>query len=210
MTTVSEFLAPKFGTLSLGDIATKGKARIAPLSVKGKAVKLILSQTPTLKTPWQVSSYDGGDRCSLDLVLDDSLEKVCDKIDQAVLAAVSASPERFFKNPPKDVESWYRPIKKAPSKEGYASTMRTKLTLPQDSAKKCSFRAWDEQKQPLSTEQLTEVDWPRASLGVMVRIVGVYFQAQSFGPMLEVENLLIKAEDTSCPFASDDPFCLED
>ena len=65
MTSVEDFLKPKFGTLSVGDISQEGKARIAPiLDAKGKPIKLILSKEPVLRTPWPVSSFDGGERCS--------------------------------------------------------------------------------------------------------------------------------------------------
>ena len=60
-TTLEEFLKPKFGALSVGDISQKGKARIAPIfDVKGKQIKLFLAKEPVLRTPWQVSSFDGG------------------------------------------------------------------------------------------------------------------------------------------------------
>ena len=82
MTSVTNFLKPKFGALSVGDISQKGKAKIAPVvDCHGKAVKLTLSKEPTLRTPWSVSSFDGGDRCTLDNVLTDELEQMCTHID---------------------------------------------------------------------------------------------------------------------------------
>ena len=60
MKTVEQFLKPKFGALSVGDISQKGKARIAPIyDARGKPIKLLLSKEPVLRTPWQVSSFDG-------------------------------------------------------------------------------------------------------------------------------------------------------
>ena len=80
--------------------------------------------------------------------------------------------------------------------------MRTKLTL---GGGKCSAKVWNDARQRLTPAEVEEIDWPSAQLGVVVRVVGVYFQAQSFGPMLEVESLLVKAEDASCPFGDAAP-----
>ena len=86
MTSVVEFLKPKFGVLSFGDINQKGKARIANIfDARGKPIKLNLCKEPVLRTPWQVSSFDGGERCTLDVVLTPELERVADKIDSDVL-----------------------------------------------------------------------------------------------------------------------------
>ena len=60
MTTLEQFLKPKFGSLSVGDICQKGKARVANIyDSKGKPIKLFLAKEPVLRTPWQVSSFDG-------------------------------------------------------------------------------------------------------------------------------------------------------
>ena len=97
MTSVTDFLKFKFGTLSVGDISQKGKARIAPVNdAKGKPIKLILSKEAVLRTPWQVSSFDGGDRCSLDIILTDELEALCTKIDDAVRGCIEKDPDRHF------------------------------------------------------------------------------------------------------------------
>ena len=118
MTSVEDFLKPKFGTLSVGEISQKGKARIAPiLDAKGKPIKLILSKEPVLRTSWPVSSFDGGERCSLDIVLTPELQRLGDKIDGEVRGFIEKNTERYFKTPPK--EDWYKSIEKEPSKEGY-------------------------------------------------------------------------------------------
>ena len=111
MTTVQVFLKPKFGTISLGDISQKGKARIAPIhDAKGKPIRLVLSKGAVLRTPWQVSSFDGSDRCSLDIILTEELEALCGKIDDAVRGAVEKDPNRYFKGAMK--EDWYKPLNK--------------------------------------------------------------------------------------------------
>ena len=196
MTTVQLFLKPKFGAISLGDISQKGKARIAPIhDAKGKPIKLVLSKAAVLRTPWQVSSFDGGDRCSLDIVLTEELEALCSKIDDAVRGAVEKDPNRYFKGPLK--EDWYKPLKKEPSKEGYASTMRTKLTIGEE---RCSFKCWDADKNPMSIGQIKALHWPTTAFAAAVSLKGAYFQSNSYGPLLEVDMLMVKPEDAECPF----------
>ena len=200
MTSVEEFLKPKFGTLSVGDISQKGKARIANISdAKGKPIKLVISKEPVLRTPWPVSSFDGGERCSLDIVLTPELERLADKIDTEVRGFIEKNSERYFKTPPK--EDWYKSVKKAPSKEGYEGTLRTKLTIKEDS---CSFKCWDAAKKPMTIEQIKALDWRSTGIACQVALKGVYFQSNSYGPLLEVTMLMLKPEDEVCPFGDDD------
>ena len=46
-------------------------------------------------------------------------------------------------------------------------------------------------------------DFQNSSCACEVALKGVYFQANTFGPMLKVTNLMIRPEDVSCPFESD-------
>ena len=95
MTSVEESLKPKFGTLSIGDISQKGKAMIANISdAKDKPIKLVLSKESVLRTPWQVSSFDGGDRCTLDIVLTPELERLADNTDAEVRGFIENNSER--------------------------------------------------------------------------------------------------------------------
>ena len=200
MTSVTDFLKPKFGALSVGDISQKGKAKIAPVvDCHGKAVKLTLSKEPTLRTPWSVSSFDGGDRCTLDIVLTDELEQVCTKIDTEVRSAIEKDTTKHFKNPPKD--DWFNSLKKEPSKEGYEGTMGTKLTIRDSS---CSFKCWDANKKPMTIQEIKDLHWPSTTFACQVLLKGVYFQSNSCGPMLEVLMLMVKPEDDTCPFGDDD------
>ena len=168
MTSVEAFLKPKFGTLSVGDVSQKGKARIAPINdAKGKPIKLILSKEAVLRTPWQVSSFDGGDRCSLDIILTDELEALCVKIDDSVRYCIEKDPDRYFKTPPK--EDWYKPLKKEASKEGYASSMRTKLTIGET---RCSFKCWAARKEPMTLEQVKSIQWPSTAFACAATLNG--------------------------------------
>ena len=199
MASVEAFLKPKFGTLSIGDISQKGKARIAPINdSKGKPIKLILSKEAVLRTPWQVSSFDGGDRCSLDIILTEELEALCAKLDDSVRGCIEKDPDRYFRTPPK--EDWYKPFKKEASKEGYASTMRTKLTISEEG---CSFKCWDDKKQPMTLEQVKSIHWPSTTFACAVTLKGVYFQSNNYGPLLEVTMLMARPEDAECPFGED-------
>ena len=87
--------------------------------------------------------------------------------------------------------------KKESAKEGYANTLRTKCTIGEE---KASFKCWDGEKKPLTISEIRSIDWPSSTFACQVALKGVYFQANTFGPMLEVTNVMIRPEDASCPF----------
>ena len=199
MTSVKDFLKPTTA-ITVSDISQKGKARIANIADgKGKPIKTVLSKECTLRTPWSVSSFDGGDRCSLDIIMNAELEEVVSKIDDAVYKWIAANPNRYFKTPPKDFDSWYKSPRKALTKEGYANTLRTKCTIGEE---KASFKCWDADKKQLTISEIRGIDWPSSTFACQVALKGVYFQSNTFGPMLEVTNVMIRPEDASCPFES--------
>ena len=108
MTSVKDFLKPTTA-ITISVIGQKGKARIANIADgKGKPIKIVLAKDCSLRTPWSVSSFDGGERCSLDIIMNAELEEVVTKIDDAVYKWVTANPSRYFKTPPKDLDSWYK------------------------------------------------------------------------------------------------------
>ena len=190
------------GTIELGDINSSGKSRIANLTCNGKPLKLLLAKTPSLKTPYSVSSYDGtSDRCSLDLCLTDELSRLADTIDVAVLSYVKKNAGRYFKNPPVDPGATFRPVRRKASREEYTDTFRTKITL---SPTKCSAKAWGANKEPLTPEQLCALEWPSCKLALAVQVSGCYFQGSSWGPTINVIFLKVQPEDTTCPFVDDD------
>ena len=134
MTSVKDFLKPTTA-ITVSDISQKGKARIANIADgKGKPIKIVLSKECSLKTPWSVSSFDGGDRCSLDIIMNSELEQVVAKIDDTVYKWIAANPNRYFKTPPKDFDSWYKSPRKESAKEGYANTLRPKCTINEEKA----------------------------------------------------------------------------
>ena len=199
-TTLEQFLKPKFGALSVGDMCQKGKARIAnTYDSKGKPIKIFLAKEPVLRTPWQVSSFDGGERCSLDICLTPELQQLGNKIDTEVRSYIEKNFDRYFKNPPKD--DWYKSIIKESSKDGYEGTLRTKVTIKED---KVSFKCWDQDRNLMTVEQIKAIHWPSTGFACQVNLKGVYFQSNSYGPMLEVEMVMVKPEDEVCPFTADD------
>ena len=76
MATIDELLAQ--GGFEIGDI--NPKTRIAPVTQSGKPCLIALSKSHTLQTPWQISSFDGRERCSCDLLLTDNLARLADPI----------------------------------------------------------------------------------------------------------------------------------
>ena len=120
MTSIQDFQKTK---ITVSDICQKGKIRIANIAdEKGKPIKIVLSKDCLLRTPWNVSSYDGGTRCSLDIIMNEDLDKLVTKIDTDVFNWVSKDSNRYFKTPPKDLMSWYKSLRKESSKEGYSDT----------------------------------------------------------------------------------------
>ena len=61
------------------------------------------------------------------------------------------------------------PYKKEASKEGYASTMRTTLTIGED---RCSFKCWDEKKQPMTLGQIKTIHWPSTAFACAATLNG--------------------------------------
>ena len=195
MTSIQDFQKTK---ITVSDICQKGKTRIANIADdKGKPIKIVLSKDCLLRTPWNVSSYDGGTRCSLDIIMNEDLDKLVTKIDTDVFNWVSKDSNRYFKTPPKDLMSWYKSLRKASSKEGYSDTLRTKCTIADD---KASFKCWDEDRKSMTVADIRKISWPQSTFACEVALKGVYFQSNSFGPMLEVTNVMIRPEDQSCPF----------
>ena len=201
MISVQDFLRnPE--NIELGDINSSGKSRIANLTSNGKPLKLILCKEPILRTPYSVSSYDGSsDRCSLDLCMTEELGRLADVIDVAVLGFVKKNAGRYFKSPPADVSTTFRPVRRKAAKEEYQDTFRTKITL---SPTKCSAKAWGPDKQPLTAEQLCAMDWPACRLALVVQVSGCYFQGNSWGPTINVCMLQVAPEDRTCPFGGVD------
>ena len=54
----------------------------------------------------------------------------------------------------------------------------------------------------MNAEDIKQIHWPSSCFACEVALKGVYFQADSFGPMMEVRSVMVKAEDQSCPFES--------
>ena len=55
---------------------------------------------------------------------------------------------------------------------------------------------------PLSPAELKELDWTACKLAVAVAVSGCYFQAGTWGPILNVHMLQVAPQDRSCPFGA--------
>ena len=67
MTSIHNFQKTK---IAVSDICQKGKTSIANITDdKGKPINIVISKDCVLRTPWNVSSYDGSTRCSLDIMM---------------------------------------------------------------------------------------------------------------------------------------------
>ena len=133
--TIEQFIAS--GDIEIG--ALDSKSRIAPVTQNGKPVLLTLSASPELTTPFSPwPSYDGGERCSIDLRMTPQLGDLADHLDEMVQRIVGANPTQWFSKPPKNLDTLYNSARRPASKEGYTDTFRTKCSLRDKSA---SFKA---------------------------------------------------------------------
>ena len=195
MATIDEFVAK--GDFQLG--ALDAKTRIAPVTQNGKPVFITLCATPDLQTPWSVwPSYDGGARCSVELLVTPQLQKLGDHIDKVVLETVKANPSQWFSKTPKSVEDLHNSVIRQPSKEQYQPTFRCKCSLREKSA---SFKAWDlERKTTLGVDDLKQLDWPNSRMAICAQLSGVYFQASGFGAVIQLKSVGLRTASAVCPF----------
>ena len=194
--TIEQFIAN--GTIEIG--ALDSKSRIASVTQNGKPVLLTLSATPELTTPFSPwPSYDGGERCSVDLRMTPQLDKLANHLDELVPEIVGANPTQWFSKPPKNLDTLYNSARRPASKEGYADTFRTKCSLREKTA---SFKAWDlERRDQLTVDQLKgEVDWPNSCMAIVAQLSGVYFQASGYGPVLNLKSAGLRTASAECPF----------
>ena len=97
-----------------------------------------------------------------------------------------------------ELEQLYVPLKKDPSDPKYAATVRTKMTL----GLRPSAKFWTSEKTPLDHNNIS---WRDSEFAVQCRLKSIWFQSnKSFGGCLEVEHVLVRGADTSCPFEADD------
>ena len=198
--TIPEVMRAK---ISLCDI-TNAKSRQAPIKVDGQDCSVILAKTCTLRTPWNISSFDGGERCNLDIVLESAeLDGFCQWLDKAIYDA--ADPKRFFSKPPKNPEDWYRPLRRKSTKDGYADHMRCKCTQSPD---KKSFKVYDKDRRELSLQDVLNIDWRSTKFAAVVRLKSCFFQASSYGPVLELDALLVEGVFVNADVALQIKHCL--
>ena len=55
----------------------------------------------------------------------------------------------------------------------------------------------------MTLEQIKSNHWPGTTFACAVTLKGVYFQSNSYGPLLEVTMLMVRPEDAECPFGED-------
>ena len=120
--TIEQFIAS--GDIEIG--ALDSKSRIAPVTQNGKPVILTLSATPELTTPFSPwPSYDGGERCSVDLRMTPQLGDLADHLDEMIQRIVGANPTQWFSKPPKNLDTLYNSARRPASKSAATSSPST-------------------------------------------------------------------------------------
>ncbi len=93
------------GDFQIGAIQD-AKSRIAPITRDGKPVLITLSAKPTLTTPFSPwPSYDGGERCSIDLRITPELANLAEWIDECIQRQVVGSPATWYSKVPRTLDS---------------------------------------------------------------------------------------------------------
>ena len=67
--------------------------------------------------------------------------------------------------------------------------LRVKCTL---GAKKKSFRVFGPDRKEMTLDEVRAIDWRNTKFGAIAKIKSCFFQASSFGPVLELEALLVE------------------
>ena len=52
----------------------------------------------------------------------------------------------------------------------------------------------------MTYDEIKNIDWPESVLACEVALRGMYFQSNTFGPMLEVVSAMVKRDDDVSPF----------
>ena len=68
---------------------------------------------------------------------------------------------------------------------------------------KARFKCWGADRNLMTYDEIRNIDWLESVLACEVALRGVYFQPNTFGPMLEVVSAMVKREDDVCPFDHD-------
>ncbi len=107
MALTSQQLLDQTLDLRIGDIqVAKNGAKNAPVGAGAdlQVIRLVLAKNPVLTTPFVPNAFDGGDRVSLDLRAEGEEHAAragdaVDKIDAAILAAVTQNKESSLRRP---------------------------------------------------------------------------------------------------------------
>ena len=129
--------------------------------------------------------------------MDAEFEELVDKIVKDVFEWIERDPQRYFKHTPTYLSAGYTPLRKESTREGYCGTLRTKCTIGES---KASFKCWDVDQNPMAFDDIKSIDWPNIAFACEAALNGLYFHSSFFGPMMEVTNVMIRADDQSCPF----------
>ena len=86
------------------------------------------------------------------------------------------------------------PLLRVPENDKYSPTIRTKMNL----GDRPSAKFWTHKREPLDH---LSIDWRNSELAVQIRLKSVWFQSnKSFGCCAEVEHVMVRQNDLSCPF----------
>ena len=59
----------------------------------------------------------------------------------------------------------------------------------------------------MSVSDIRKINWPQSPFACEVALKGLYLQSNRFGVMLEVPNVMIRAEDQICPLEETEDSC---
>ena len=172
----------KVNDLTLGELTSNQRG--GKTANFANPLKLALKK---VTTPFKVSSFDGlSDRKSLDLRTTPELRSFCERLD-AKLQTLTPSGCKEYKSLLKQ-------------RKDYDALFRTKLTLTNYG--KTNVKIFDVNKRRLSESEISDIQWRDCTMNVLVNIKGCYVQSGQWGPLAQVEAIMVKQE-AACPFDND-------
>jgi len=165
--------------------------KYAQIECNGAAIKF---KTPSTKTPFNASPWNLTDtRVNLDLTLTPEIQEFGEAIDAFVpKALVEHSAVLFKKEMTEDeIRAIYKPV--VCEHEKTSPTLRCKINIPPAAN---AVRCYDANKKPRDVP----IDWRECSLEALITVGKVWFMSGKCGVTLEVKDLLIANDESTCPF----------
>lgn len=155
---------------------------------------------PTLRCPFGASLWQDaeGDRKNICFSLDDkAVHKFFHRLDDRILELAHKRSKEFFgtQHSMETLQTLYTPLVRYSKKEEYPPVVRGKINM----LGRKGVRCYD------ATRKLIPIPEDLATdMAPVLQLTHLWFQAKSFGAILETTHLLIPEPQATCPFGNPD------